>query len=78
MAGAGGGSLVTLKGSYWLMLMVLAHQPQDQPGKFQIFWGYDLDPIKMGAARYSFDLGVQPGALLCRKELCRAAQRGQE
>jgi oleate hydratase len=41
---------VTFKDSYWLMSIVLAHQPHcpDQPADVQVFWGYGLFPYRIG------------------------------
>ncbi len=47
---AGTGGLVTFKDSRWLMSVVLAHQPHfaGQPDNIQVFWGYALNPDRIG------------------------------
>jgi oleate hydratase len=46
----GTGGLVTFKDSNWLMSIVLAHQPHfiNQPSDVQVFWGYGLNPDRIG------------------------------
>lgn len=47
---AGTGGLVTFKDSNWLMSVVLAAQPHfaNQPKDIQVFWGYALNPDRIG------------------------------
>ena len=47
---AGTGGLVTFKDSNWLMSIVLYHQPHfvGQPKEVQVFWGYALQPDRVG------------------------------
>ncbi len=47
---AGTGGLVTFKDSAWQMSVVLYHQPhfRGQPEGLQVFWGYALQPDRIG------------------------------
>lgn len=47
---AGTGGLVTFKDSNWQMSVVLYHQPhfRGQPATQQVFWGYALQPDRIG------------------------------
>lgn len=66
----GTGGLVTFKDSSWRLSIVLYHQPHfiDQPGDVQVFWGYALQPERIGD--YVAKPMAECGGMDILKEIC--------